>query len=211
MQNLIADERRDLAAVLAGLTPDQWEAPSLCGGWRVREVAAHLSLPFRYSTAQVLLGILQARGSFDRMADQRARADAAALTTEQLTAAILDNADVEWKPPGGGLAGALSHDVIHGLDITVALGLPRRVPHDRLQIVLDGLATPKRLKTTGVDLSGVQLCADDLDWTFGTGTPVTGSAQDLLLVLAGRTLPPGHLHGELTTRFVRSSRRVGLR
>ena len=45
MQNLVAGERRDLAAVLAGLTPEQWDAPSLCTGWRVREVAAHLSLP----------------------------------------------------------------------------------------------------------------------------------------------------------------------
>ena len=201
MQHLVAAERRDLAAVLAGLTPQQWEAPSLCTGWRVREVVAHLSLPFRYSMPQVVLGIVRARGSFDRMADRRARADAAELTTAQLTAAIGDNADFAWKPPGGGVAGALSHDVIHGLDITVALGLPRQVPQDRLRIVLDGLATPKRAKSMGVDLSGVELRADDMDWSYGAGSPVTGRAQDLLLVLAGRTLPTGHLDGEASTRF----------
>ncbi|MGW2847173.1 maleylpyruvate isomerase N-terminal domain-containing protein, partial [Streptomyces sp. NPDC001274] len=32
----IAAERRELAAVLDGLSAKQWEAPSLCGGWRVR-------------------------------------------------------------------------------------------------------------------------------------------------------------------------------
>jgi hypothetical protein len=93
----------------------------LCTGWRVREVAAHLSVPFRYSVPRVLTGMVRARGSFDRIADRYARHDAAAMTAAQLTAAIGDNADHPWKPPGGGFDGALSHDTIHGLDITVAL------------------------------------------------------------------------------------------
>jgi hypothetical protein len=94
----------------------------------------------------------------------------------------------------------LSHDIIHGLDITVPLGIDRRVPEERLRIVL-GSSTPKQLKYFGVDLDGIQLRADDLDWTFGSGTPVSGAAQDLLLVLCGRTLPPGHLRGEPSQRF----------
>lgn len=43
----------------------------------------------------------------------------------------------------------------------------------------------------GADLDGVRLRADDLDWTFGTGTPLTGAAQDLLLLAYGRRMPPG--------------------
>jgi hypothetical protein len=97
-----------------------------------------------------------------------------------------------WKPPGGGFEGALSHDVIHGLDITVALGLDRQVPAERLRVVLGGLS-PKHLKYFGVDLTGTELRADDLDWTFGTGRTVSGSAQDLLLMVCGRTLPAGRL------------------
>ena len=38
---LAADERRDLAALLDSLTPDQWASPSLCTGWSVRDVVAH--------------------------------------------------------------------------------------------------------------------------------------------------------------------------
>ena len=75
------------------------------------------------------------------------------------------------------------------------LGIDRRVPEDRLRIVLRG-ATPKRLEFFGVDLDGIQLRADDLDWTFGSGTPLSGTARDLLLVLCGRTLPAGRLRGE---------------
>ncbi|MCB8955676.1 MAG: maleylpyruvate isomerase N-terminal domain-containing protein [Nocardioides sp.] len=36
--------RRSLAALLEGLSPAQWEAPSLCSEWRVRDVAALLLL-----------------------------------------------------------------------------------------------------------------------------------------------------------------------
>jgi len=202
VREAIAAERRDLAGVLAGLTPEQWDAPSLCEGWRVREVAAHIVMAFRYSTWQVLGGMIKARGSFNRMADRAARSDAESLSASDLTAVLRDNLDHPWKPPGSGYEGALSHDIIHGLDITVALGLGRSVPADRLRFVLDGV-NPRQVKYFGVDLQGVKLQADDLDWSYGTGTPLTGAAQDLLLVLCGRKLPAGHLHGEPSQRFTR--------
>ena len=69
-------------------------------------------------------------------------------------------------------------------------------------MVLDSL-NPRQLKYFGVDLSGVQLQADDLDWSYGTGQPLTGRAQDLLMVVCGRKLPPGLLQGEAASRFSR--------
>ncbi|RZL83915.1 MAG: maleylpyruvate isomerase family mycothiol-dependent enzyme [Rhodococcus sp. (in: high G+C Gram-positive bacteria)] len=193
-------ERQDLATVLDGLTPEQWDAPTLCAGWRVREVLAHITMPYRYSMPRFAVEMIKARGNFNRMSDRRARADADALTPEQWVATLRDNAAFPWKPPGGGFDGALSHDVIHGLDITVALGIDRTVPADRLSRVLGGL-TPHRVKYFGTDLEGVRLAADDRDWTYGDGAPLHGSAQDLLLVLCGRRLPPGHLTGDPGPRF----------
>ena len=38
----VRDERVDVLALLRSLEPQQWDAPSLCAGWRVRDVAAHL-------------------------------------------------------------------------------------------------------------------------------------------------------------------------
>ncbi len=35
-------EREDLAGFLATLSPEQWQAPSLCEGWRVHDVVAHM-------------------------------------------------------------------------------------------------------------------------------------------------------------------------
>lgn len=200
VRQAIAGERSELATLLGGLPPDLWDAPTLCAGWRPREVVAHMTMPFRLSRREFAAGMLAARGNFNRMADRYARRDAAALSAEQLVSCLRENAEHPWKPPGGGSRGALSHDVIHGLDITVGLGLDRRVPEQRLRTVLEGV-TPRRVKYFGADLDGVQLRANDLEWSFGSGATVTGAGQDLLLVLCGRTLPTGRLHGEPSQRF----------
>lgn len=200
IRKAIAAERRDLAAVLTGLPAGAWDEPTLCEGWRVREVVAHMTMQYRMSMPRFALEMLKAKGDFNRMADRRARSDAEAMTSAELAAMLGDNAEHQWKPPGGGYEGALSHDVIHGLDFTVPLGVERRVPEDRLSIVLRGINS-RGVKFFGVDLAGIELRADDLDWTYGSGIPLTGAAQDLFLVLCGRRLPAGRLHGEFSSRF----------
>ncbi|WP_432924155.1 maleylpyruvate isomerase family mycothiol-dependent enzyme [Microbispora sp. CA-135349] len=201
MRQRIAAERRELADLLSELPPRSWDAPSLCAGWRVREVVAHMTMPYRHSGLSVLAGLVRARGNFDRLADRLAREDAAALGPRELTACLRDNAEHPWRPPGGGYAGALSHDVIHGMDVTVALGIDRRIPADRLRVLLDNARSPRSRRYFGVDLDGVALRADDVDWSLGTGAPLSGAAQDLVLVLCGRRLPEGRLRGEPAARF----------
>ncbi|HET6988667.1 MAG TPA: maleylpyruvate isomerase family mycothiol-dependent enzyme [Kribbella sp.] len=196
----VAGERTDLADLLAQLPDDDWDKPTLCAGWRVRELVAHITMPFRLSMPGFLAGMVRAGGKFDRFADRRARRDARELSAAELVECLRQNIDHPWKPPGGGYQGALSHDVIHGLDVTVALGIDRQVPANRMRLILDDM-NPRQLKYFGVDLTGIQLQATDLDWTYGTGEPVTGTAQDLLLVLCGRTLPPNHLTGPAAARF----------
>lgn len=197
----IAAERRELAAMLDGLPAGQWDAPTLCAGWRVREVVAHMSMGFRYSLPKTVAELVRAGGNLHRMTDRCARRDAAAASTSELAGFLREHAHHPWKPPVGGIAAALGHDVVHGLDITVALGLDRRVPEDRVRLLLEKI-TPGTARFFGADVRGIQLRADDLDWSFGTGTPLYGSAQDLLLVAYGRKLPPGRLHGEPHPRFV---------
>jgi uncharacterized protein (TIGR03083 family) len=200
----IGAERRDLADVLGGLPPPSWDMPTLCAGWRVREVVAHVTMPFRYSTTRFVIEVVKARGNFNRMADRCARRDAAALSAGELVSTLRENASYPWKPPGGGFEGALTHDVIHGLDVTEALDIGRRVPEERLRMVLGTITGPKTLKFFGADLTGIELRADDIDWSFGSGTPMSGPAQDLALVLCGRRLPAGRLQGEPSTRFTRA-------
>jgi uncharacterized protein (TIGR03083 family) len=180
-----AAERARLADLYAELRPDQWSAPSLCAGWRTRDVLAHVTLPYRHSTLRVLRGIAAARGNFDRFADRIARADTARLPDAELLAALRDNITHPWRPPGGGQAGALSHDVIHGLDVTEALGLPRP-PVDRVRTVL-AAAGPRSLAYFGTDLTGLRLVATDTDFSLGDGPEVVElPAAEILLRVTGR-------------------------
>lgn len=197
----VAAERGELARVLNDLPALAWDADTLCAGWRVREVVAHMTMPFRYSAARFAAELARSGGRFNLMSDRVARRDAAAVSEADLLSVLRANATHPWKPPGGGYVGALTHDVIHGLDITVPLGIARRVPEDRLRAVLDAIAAPKARKHFGTDLSGVQLKAEDIDWVSGSGRQLSGAAQDLALVLCGRKLPPGRLHGESAARF----------
>jgi uncharacterized protein (TIGR03083 family) len=193
-------ERREQVDLLAGLTEEEWDRPTLCAGWRVREVIAHTTMAYRLSGPRFLLEMVRSGGRFNAMADRTARRDAAALSSADLVACLRDNIAHPWTPPGGGDVGALSHDVIHGLDATVGAGLNRRPPPERVGLVL-GAVKPRQLRYFGVDLDGVQLVATDLDWSFGTGRPLRGRAQDLLLVLCGRRLPVGDLAGDAAERF----------
>jgi uncharacterized protein (TIGR03083 family) len=200
LRTAVVAERREQVDLLAGLTPEQWDLPTLCVGWRVREVIAHTTMPYRTSVPRMIVEMVRSRGSFNRMADRTARRDAERMSIADLQAALRDNVEHPWTPPGGGQQGALAHDVIHGLDITVGLGLDRRVPPERVGMVLAGMK-PGNIAFFGVDLDGVELRATDLDWTYGAGEPLRGRAQDLLLVICGRRLPDGLLDGAPAARF----------
>jgi uncharacterized protein (TIGR03083 family) len=201
----VTAQRSELAAIVAALSPDDWDAATLCSGWRVRELVAHLTMPFRYSPARFMEQLARSGGNFTRMSDRCARRDAAAMSTGELTAALADNVAHPWKPPGGGVLGALSHDLIHGSDFTVPLGIDWAVPEARLRLVL-GQFTSEGRNHFDVDLEGISLHADDMEWSYGSGVALHGAAKDLLLVVCGRTLPAGHLHGEAAARFSSTER-----
>jgi uncharacterized protein (TIGR03083 family) len=200
LQAAVADEFRQLADLLEGVPASSWDAATLCDGWRAREVVAHLTLPMWSSTPRFVFEIVRARGKINRAFDRSARRDAK-LPTADLVAALRADKLHAWKPPGGGHEGALVHVVIHALDVTVPSGIDRRIPEERIRIVLDAVTQPKTVKFFGVDLTGIELRADDIDWSFGSGTPLSGNATDLALVVCGRTLPAGCVHGASSARF----------
>ena len=184
----IAGEFLALADLLEAAPPEAWDAPSLCEGWRTREVVAHMTMPARYDGPQFMERLAATGGDFSALSDAVAAEDGALPATT-----LLENLRSEmlhaWEPPGGGAQGALTHCVIHGLDITEGAGLGRCVPENRIARVL----------------AGVELRADDLDWSYGAGELVTGPAQVLALVLCGRRVPQGRLTGQGTTHFTRDS------
>lgn len=205
IRDWIADRRRGLAEVLDGLTAEQWSAPSLCDGWTVAHVAAHVTMPFRYSSARFVLELVRARGRFHMLADRVASRDAT-LPQAELAAVLRANAEHPWKPPGAGWEAPLTHDVVHGLDITQPLGIVDEVPAEPLRVVLDGLTSARSLRHFGVTLDGVAIRATDLGWSAGEGRPLAGRATDLVLLLAGRRLSGDLFDGDTTSLLVGAGR-----
>ncbi len=192
-----------LADLLEDAPAAVWDAPSLCEGWRTREVVAHVTMPVRYAGPAFLTELEGAGGDFTRLSNAVAARDGA-LEPARLLADLRAETLHEWEPPGGGASGALTHCVIHGLDVVEGVPLARTVPSARLALVLAVVADPDTPNLFGVDLSGVSLRADDLDWSFGSGPAlVTGPAQALALLACGRLLPAGRLHGDGAARFSR--------
>ena len=153
MMDLIAAERRALADALSGLSADQWQGPSLCAGWTVAHVMAHLTMPFRISEQEFMLGLQRAGGRFTELSDEIANRDSQ-LPQAQLVSVLRDNAENPWSPPGGGLAGALSHDVIHGLDMTWLLAIEYPIGGQAMTTVLDSVTSPGDRGLFGLPLDG---------------------------------------------------------
>jgi uncharacterized protein (TIGR03083 family) len=203
MSAAIADEYMAWADSLEAANGGVWDAPSLCEGWRTREVVAHVTMPVRYSGPEFMAELEAAGGDFSVLSNTIAARDGL-LPTATLLGGLRSPTLHGWEPPGGGVHGALVHCVIHELDVVEAVPLSRRVPTDRIATVLDVVANPSAPNQFGVDLKGVALHADDLDWSFGSGESVSGPAQALALVACGRSLPPGRLSGAGAVRFTRA-------
>src|SRR5699024_11351170 len=103
--------------------------------------------------------IARSRFSFDRFADHDARATAARMTEHELLELYAANIDNPWRPPGGGEAAALGHEVIHGLDITEPLGLPGPSSERIARVLLH--TTHPALASFGLDLRDVHSTASD--------------------------------------------------
>jgi uncharacterized protein (TIGR03083 family) len=188
LQSWVASTYDGLADLLSG-SAALWDAASLCEGWQVRHVVAHVTMPVRLTPERFGAEMAAAGGDFTVLSDAVAARDAA-MPRADLIAQLRSPELHAWQPPGGGAAGAVSHAVIHSLDITVALDRPAVTPPEAVLNVLDQLTT-SRGEWFGVDLDGVRLEATDADWAWGDGQPVRTDSGRLVALLSARTLPDG--------------------
>jgi uncharacterized protein (TIGR03083 family) len=195
LQPVVAAELLTLADLLGEATEAQWDTPSLCEGWRVREVIAHMTMAARYSQDAFMAELARHDFDFGRLSNEIAAQDAG-LPTGELVASLRSDVMQHWAPPGGGYHGALNHAVIHGLDVTVPLGVARRSPAGTIRIVLDDLTQGGMHQRFGTSVDGRSLQATDLDWSYGSGPALRGTAGDLAAMLCGRTLPAGRIEDE---------------
>ncbi len=194
LQPLVAAEFLALADLLGRATKEEWDTPSLCAGWRVREVIAHMTMAARYAEEQFMAELRRCDFDFTRLSNQIAARDAE-LPPDELVSNLRSSVMQQWTPPGGGYHGALNHVVIHGLDVTVPLGVRRRSPDQTIRIILGDLSAGGGHAHFGTSIAGRRLTATDLDWSYGSGPVLRGQAGDLALAMCGRTVPAGRLDG----------------
>jgi uncharacterized protein (TIGR03083 family) len=191
LQSWVAPTYNGLADLLATAPAETWDAPSLCEKWQVRHVVAHVTMPTRLTPEQFGAEMAAAGGDFGLLSDTVAARDASLPLTDHL-AHLRSPLLHGWQPPGGGAAGALSHAVIHSLDVTVALDRPAVAPAEAVIAILDQL-TAANGGIFGLDLTGVRLEATDTGWSWGTGEAVRADGGHLAALLSGRTLPDGRV------------------
>ncbi|WP_280258599.1 maleylpyruvate isomerase family mycothiol-dependent enzyme [Nocardia wallacei] len=186
-REMLRAERGELVSLLRELSEEEWETPSLCTGWRVRDVVAHLQ------TDTVSLGTylgFTVRGrSVDGVNDLLVR-EFGARPTEELVDR-LDSAGGWFTRMAPGIA--LADMVVHQQDIRRPLGRAREVPAERLVAVLshpDPFAFPRRYTR------GLRYVATDVEWSRGKGPEVRGPGEALALVMVGRPAALDDLEGD---------------
>jgi uncharacterized protein (TIGR03083 family) len=160
-------ERRALAADLAGLTPDQWTTPSLCGGWSVHDVLAHMVATAKETPPAFLVGMLRSgfrisRFTEKRIAEERAGGPAATL------AAFRAVETATSAPPGPKLSW-LGEALVHAEDIRRPLGIGHAYPVAAVTAVTEFYAGSNVLIGGKNRVAGVTLQATDTDWSHGAG------------------------------------------
>ncbi|WP_020671512.1 maleylpyruvate isomerase family mycothiol-dependent enzyme [Amycolatopsis nigrescens] len=179
-------ERLSLAELLEQLPAQDWDRPSLCRDWLVRDVAAHVTMLSRLGPGSMLLAFARAGFGFDRMIHDTAKR-LAKRTPAQLTADVRATAGSRKLPPGMTFVEPLLDILVHGQDIAVALGRRREMPPEA------ALVAAERAWSMGFPFHaqkkypGVRLVATDLDWSVGSGpAEITGPIAAILLLLTGR-------------------------
>lgn len=189
----VAALRTEFAAQAQDLTPAQWDAPSLCARWRVRDVVAHLILPEGFSPLGGLGPLVRAGFRLERVI-YRDAVERGCAPVADLLASYRAGIPRRSVPPGRKPANILADLVIHLQDIRRPLGLPWRYDADLLDTVAGtihpdkGLGTPRRV-------AELSLRATDSGWAAGHGAEVSGPLEALILAMAGRPAALPELSG----------------
>lgn len=179
-------ERLGLADLFDSLTDQQWRTPSLCAGWTVRHVAAHLTTQTRATWRTMVTGMIRARGDWNRMEVDMAAAVTARHSREELVAMLRETAGSPHRAPGAALLDPLLDTIVHAQDVARPLGIAHPTPVERTVAALEHART-SRFYGTRKRFANTRLVATDCDWSAGDGTrELRGPVGDLLLVATGR-------------------------
>lgn len=192
-------QRAQAADLLDSLSEQQWQTPSLCAGWRVRGVAAHLTLAHT-GPGPAAVAILRARGSFNRMIRDtavRASHQPVAYYSAWLRSVAGSRRTAVGVTPIEPMLDILVHqqDIARPLGIRVDMPVePARVAAERAWSMSFPFGVRRRLR-------GLRLQAVDTDWSIGDGVVLEAPMAELLMLITGRSPATGSVHGPGANRL----------
>ena len=164
--------------MIDGLDDAQLATQSLCAGWDVKTVAAHLVSVFA-DGFWVFQWTAIRRGGMHRAIDELARRRAQ-LPAAQIAATLRQGADHELSPPITGPLSGLTDVLVHGGDIRIPLGLPFDPDPQLVSLALDFLTGSRALGFVPRGrLRGIRLQASDIDRSWGEGAEVRGPVRGI--------------------------------
>jgi uncharacterized protein (TIGR03083 family) len=193
---LDAAECDEIAALLRSLRPEDWDAPTLCDRWRVRDVVGHIVVTGEVRLLTIPFTLARQGFSLDRWVGAAATRRAEGREPEELMAAW------EHHVPRTGIARVLPRGVmlydhfVHHQDIRRPLGRQRRFRSDTLLSILDVAPEWQGAVRSKRRARGLRLETTDVDWTYGDGPVVRGSGEAMLMALAGRRSALDELEGD---------------
>ncbi|MGK7221862.1 maleylpyruvate isomerase family mycothiol-dependent enzyme [Kocuria flava] len=193
-------ERAALAADLRRVPRARWNTPSLCPGWDVHDVLAHLVDDARTTRLGFLRGLVAARLDFDALNARgiaRERAEDPQRTLARFRAVGTRTTSAPAAP-----ATRLVEVFVHGEDIRRPLGLSHACPPGPVAVALRHQAATRVSFGGGRErMDGLRLVATDTDLVLGAGAEVRGTALALLLAVSGRPVRAGELTGPGAARL----------
>ncbi len=191
---LIHEQRGRIAEMLAGFDDDQWQRPSLCAGWRVRDVVAHcvetnLMTPPRFMGEMATTGF-----RFNAMTGRGVNRHAQQPVGE-LLGVFRETMGRNTAPPGP-LTAMLAEAVIHGEDMARPAQASLPTSATALLAVADFVHGTGMLLHGKERSAGLCLRATDVDWRAGDGPEVSGPAASLIIAMSGRKVALADLTGE---------------
>jgi uncharacterized protein (TIGR03083 family) len=183
-----------LIADLEGLTDAQWSTPSLCSGWTVRDVLAHMTTTAKMTPGRFIgrwagsgfqFNAFNARG----VKEEQGETPADALV---LFKAVVDRT----TGPPGPIDAMVAEAVIHTQDIRRPLGIPHTFQPEAVTLVGDFVIRGNLLLGGKRRATGLTLTATDVDWTRGAGPEVKGPLPSIILALTGRRAGLADLTGD---------------
>jgi uncharacterized protein (TIGR03083 family) len=189
----ISTERGALADHLAGLTQDRWDTPSLCKGWNVRDIVAHLSATASLNPGTCFLNLAKSGFNFAAFANNQIRkhlGDSPAGTLDEFRS--LQNST---SAPPGPKTSWLGEIVVHRADIRRPLGISYSYTPGCVRQAADFYKDSNMLIGAKNRIAGLELRATDEDWKHGQGELVEGPLVSLLLAMTGRATACADLTG----------------